>query len=75
VEFHYRPDILVQLLAHGVRPAPRTRPAMVFRFLNDLYRYELRRLKDARVAGRIAADGAPEDVLRDPVVIKNVIGG
>ena len=29
----------------------------------------------AWVAGRIAADGAPEDVLRDPVVIKNVIGG
>ena len=29
----------------------------------------------AWVAGRIAADGAPDDVLRDPVVIKNVIGG
>ena len=29
----------------------------------------------AWVAGRIAADGAPEEVLRDPVVIKNVIGG
>lgn len=28
----------------------------------------------AWIAGRIAADGAPEDVLRDPVVIKNVIG-
>ena len=29
----------------------------------------------AWVAGRIAADGAPEEVLRDPAVIKNVIGG
>jgi branched-chain amino acid transport system ATP-binding protein len=29
----------------------------------------------AWVAGRIAADGAPDEVLRDPVVIKNVIGG
>ena len=28
----------------------------------------------AWIAGRIAADGAPEDVLRDPVVVKNVIG-
>ncbi len=28
----------------------------------------------AWIAGRIAADGAPEEVLRDPVVIKNVIG-
>ena len=29
----------------------------------------------AWVAGRIVADGAPEEVLRDPAVIKNVIGG
>lgn len=28
----------------------------------------------AWIAGRIAADGAPEDVLRDPQVVKNVIG-
>ena len=28
----------------------------------------------AWIAGRIAADGAPEDVLRDPIVVKNVIG-
>ena len=28
----------------------------------------------AWIAGRIAADGPPEEVLRDPVVIKNVIG-
>lgn len=28
----------------------------------------------AWIAGRIAADGAPADVLRDPAVIKNVIG-
>jgi branched-chain amino acid transport system ATP-binding protein len=28
----------------------------------------------AWIAGRIAADGAPDEVLRDPVVIRNVIG-
>lgn len=28
----------------------------------------------AWIAGRIAADGAPEEVLRDPQVVKNVIG-
>ena len=28
----------------------------------------------AWIAGKIAADGVPEEVLRDPVVIKNVIG-
>jgi hypothetical protein len=48
MEFQYRPEIAGRLLAHGVRPAPHTRPALVFRFLNDLYRYELRRLREAR---------------------------
>ncbi len=43
--FHYRPEILAQLLLHGVRPAPGTRPALVQAFLNDLYRYEIRTLK------------------------------
>jgi branched-chain amino acid transport system ATP-binding protein len=28
----------------------------------------------AWIAGKVAADGVPEEVLRDPVVIKNVIG-
>ena len=28
----------------------------------------------AWIAGRIAADGAPDEVLRDPVVVKNVMG-
>lgn len=44
--FHYRPEILDQLLHHGIRPAPETRPAIVFDYLNDLYRYELRRLRN-----------------------------
>ena len=28
----------------------------------------------AWIAGKIAADGVPEEVLRDPLVVKNVIG-
>lgn len=43
--FLYKPEILAQLLLHGVRPASGTRPAFVQDFLNDLYRYEIRRLK------------------------------
>ena len=54
MEFTYQPDILAQLLTHGIRPLPHTRPALVFRFLGDLYRYELRRLKRSREAGVIA---------------------
>jgi hypothetical protein len=43
--FQYRPDILAQLAAHGIRPSPTTKPAFVLEYLNDLYRYELRRIR------------------------------
>lgn len=39
-------EILEQLVAHGVRPTATTRPELVHEFVNDLYRYELRRLRD-----------------------------
>ena len=42
----YRPDILEQLLRHGVRPTDRTRPELVHEFVSDLYRHELRVLRD-----------------------------
>lgn len=44
--FEYRPDVLAELLRHGVRPTPRTPPELVHEFVSDLYRYELRRLRD-----------------------------
>ena len=44
--FQYRSEVLDQLLTHGVRPLPTTRPAVAFDYLNDLYRYELRKLRD-----------------------------
>jgi len=53
--FQYQPEILAQLLTHGIRPLPGTRPALVFRHLGDLYRYELRRLKRMREAGLVPA--------------------
>ncbi len=43
--YQYRSDVLDQLLKHGVRPLPVTPPALVQDFVSDLYRYELRRLK------------------------------
>jgi hypothetical protein len=51
--FQYQPEILAQLLLHGIRPLPQTRPAFVFRYVGDLYRYELRRLKRLREAGAV----------------------
>jgi hypothetical protein len=53
MEFQYQPEIVAQLLSHGIRPLPRTRPALIFRYLGDLYRYELRRLKRLREQGAI----------------------
>ena len=44
--FHYRPDVLEQLLRHGVRPTDRTRPGLVRDFVRDLYKYEIRCLRE-----------------------------
>jgi hypothetical protein len=42
----YRPDVLAELSQYGVRPTPDTPPALVHEFVSDLYRYELRRLRN-----------------------------
>ena len=42
----YRRDVLDQLAAHGIAPAADTPPQLVHDFVNDLYLYELRRLRD-----------------------------
>jgi hypothetical protein len=39
------------LLRHGVRPTSRTPPARVHAYLNDLYRFELRRLRARLLRG------------------------
>jgi hypothetical protein len=46
VTYRYRPDVLDWLWRHGVQPRETTPPAVVHEFVNDLYRYELRRLRD-----------------------------
>ena len=55
--YRYRPEVLEQLLQHGVRPTALTPPELVYDFLNDLYRYELRRLRKALVDGEIPKAG------------------
>jgi hypothetical protein len=44
--FHYRADVLEQLALHGIRPLEHTPPDVVHELVNDLYRYELRRMRD-----------------------------
>jgi hypothetical protein len=53
VRFHYRPQVFEELKRHGVRPTPATPPELVHAFVNDLYRFELRRLKKRQVSGEI----------------------
>jgi hypothetical protein len=55
--YRYRPEVLEQLLEHGVRPTPETSPDLVAEFVNDLYRFELRRLRAALVSGAIPKAG------------------
>ena len=44
--FSYRPDVLRELERHGVRPTSQTRPELVREFVRDLYKYEIRRLRE-----------------------------
>jgi hypothetical protein len=53
VRFHYRSQIFDELQRHGVRPTPATPPELVHEFVNDLYRFELRRLKTRQVRGEV----------------------
>ena len=47
--FRYRPDVLEQLLRHGIRPTVQTRPELVRDFVRDLYKYEIRCLRDRHI--------------------------
>jgi hypothetical protein len=55
--YRFRADVLEQLEKHGVRPTSSTRPELVHEFISDLYRYELRRLRDRLVRGEIPKVG------------------
>jgi len=55
--FRYRADVLDQLSRHGIRPSSSTRPEVVHEFVSDLYRFELRRLRDRLVRKEIPKEG------------------
>jgi hypothetical protein len=42
----YRAEVLAQLLAHGIRPTEGTNPQLVRDYVRDLYKYEIRRLRE-----------------------------
>jgi N-carbamoylputrescine amidase len=49
----YPDDLVAGLERLGVRPTAATPPSLVREFVNDLYRWELRRLRDELRAGRV----------------------
>jgi hypothetical protein len=47
----YHAWVLEALAQHGARPTATTAPELLHEFVGDLYRYELRRLRAALLAG------------------------
>jgi hypothetical protein len=56
-EYRYKPAVIAQLWLHGVHPRTSTPPELVHEFVSDLYRFELRRLRDRLVRGEIPKRG------------------
>lgn len=61
--YRYRAEVLAQLWLHGVQPASTTPPELVHEFVSDLYRYELRRLRDRLVRREIPKAGYSDRVV------------
>ena len=52
--YRYKPEILAQLANHGVIPKPTTPPVEARAVVNDMYRYELRLLRDRYLVGEFS---------------------
>jgi len=57
MEFHYRQSVLDELARHGIIPLSNTPPEVIHEFVNDLYVYEIRRLREQMREGLISKDG------------------
>lgn len=44
--YRYHADVLRELMRHGVRPTSHTRPELVREYVRDLYKYEIRCLRE-----------------------------
>ena len=59
----YRPEVLEELARHGLSPRPGTRPELLREQINDLYRYEIRKLRDRCRAGEFSTRELPGHVV------------
>ena len=46
IEYVYRPEVLAALERHGIRPTRHTPPDVARGYLRELYKYELRLLRE-----------------------------
>jgi hypothetical protein len=53
VSWSYPPEFLESLAGLGLAPTPDTRPSLVRDAVNDLYRYQLRAMRDRLRAGHV----------------------
>jgi hypothetical protein len=49
----YPPEFIEALMAYGLKPTSGTPPLLVRTALNDLYRYEIRRLRQRLLDGKV----------------------
>jgi hypothetical protein len=59
----YRPEIIEELARHGLRPKAGTSTALLREQINDLYRYEIRKLRDRCRAGEFTTKELPGHVV------------
>ena len=65
--YTYRQDVLNALLVHGVRPTEHTPPQLVRDYVRDLYKYEIRCLRERylrRDFPKVEYAGRVEDLRR-----------
>lgn len=51
--YQYHPEILEELARHGLQPLPTSSPQQLRDAVRDLYKYEIRRLREDLLAHRI----------------------
>jgi len=59
----YRPEVLEELARHGLSPKPGTTPERLREQISDLYRFEIRRLRDRCRAGEFSTKELPGHVV------------
>jgi hypothetical protein len=59
----YKPEVLDELARHGLTPGPATSPEKLREQINDLYRIEIRKLRDRCRAGDFPTQELPGHVV------------